>query len=99
MRATRSERGAVADAEVVAAVPQRACGGGREPGGGRKACSPAPPSPHARDYTGSVVAGAVIVLDPAIARSAAWRAHWADATAFDVVIDDEQIVLRRRSDG
>jgi hypothetical protein len=45
------------------------------------------------------VAGAVIVLDPAIARSAAWRAHWADATAFDVVIDDEQIVLRRRSDG
>jgi hypothetical protein len=44
------------------------------------------------------VAGAVIVLDPAIARSAAWRSHWADATAFDVVIDDEQIVLRRRSE-
>ena len=55
--------------------------------------------PRTPAYTGSVVAGAVIVLDPAIARSAAWRAHWADATAFDVVIDDEQIVLRRRSDG
>jgi hypothetical protein len=49
-------------------------------------------------YEGSVVAGAVIVLDPAITRSAAWRANWADAPAFDVVIDDEQIVLRRRSD-
>jgi len=48
-------------------------------------------------YEGSVVAGAVIVLDPAIARSAAWRAHWADGPAFDVVIDDEQIVLRRRT--
>jgi hypothetical protein len=47
-------------------------------------------------YEGSVVAGAVIVLDPAVARSAAWRAHWADGPAFDVVIDDEQIVLRRR---
>jgi hypothetical protein len=47
-------------------------------------------------YTGSVVAGAVIVLDPAITRSAAWRANWADAPGFDVVIDDEQIVLRRR---
>jgi hypothetical protein len=45
------------------------------------------------------VAGAVIVLDPAVARSAAWRAHWADSPAFDVVIDDDQIVLRRRSDG
>jgi hypothetical protein len=54
--------------------------------------------PRTPAYTGSVVAGAVIVLDPAVARSAAWRAHWADATAFDVVIDDEQIVLRRRSD-
>jgi hypothetical protein len=54
--------------------------------------------PRTPAYTGSVVAGAVIVLDPAIARSAAWRAHWADANAFDVVIDDEQIVLRRRSD-
>ncbi|MDX6537278.1 MAG: hypothetical protein QOD37_1619 [Gaiellales bacterium] len=50
-------------------------------------------------YQGSVVAGAVIVLDPAVARSAAWRAHWADSPAFDVVIDDDQIVLRRRSDG
>jgi hypothetical protein len=50
-------------------------------------------------YHGSVVAGAVIVLDPAVARSAAWRAHWADSPAFDVVIDDDQIVLRRRSDG
>jgi hypothetical protein len=49
-------------------------------------------------YRGSVVAGAVIVLDPAITRSAAWRANWADAPGFDVVIDDEQIVLRRRSD-
>jgi hypothetical protein len=49
-------------------------------------------------YSGSVVAGAVIVLDPAITRSAAWRANWADAPGFDVVIDDEQIVLRRRSD-
>ena len=48
-------------------------------------------------YEGSVVAGAVIVLDPAVARSAAWRAHWADGPAFDVVIDDEQIVLRRRT--
>jgi hypothetical protein len=47
-------------------------------------------------YKGSVVAGAVIVLDPAITRSAAWRANWADAPGFDVVIDDEQIVLRRR---
>jgi hypothetical protein len=51
-----------------------------------------------RSYTGSVVAGAVIVLDPAITRSAAWRANWADAPGFDVVIDDEQIVLRRRGD-
>jgi hypothetical protein len=50
-------------------------------------------------YHGSVVAGAVIVLDPAVARSAAWRAHWADNPAFDVVVEDEQIVLRRRSDG
>ena len=50
-----------------------------------------------RATTGSVVAGAVIVLDPAVARSAAWRAHWADGPAFDVVIDDEQIVLRRRT--
>ena len=50
-------------------------------------------------YQGTVVAGAVIVLDPAVARSAAWRAHWADSPAFDVVIDDDQIVLRRRSDG
>jgi hypothetical protein len=49
-------------------------------------------------YEGSVVTGAVIVLDPAITRSAAWRANWADAPRFDVVIDDEQIVLRRRSD-
>jgi hypothetical protein len=49
-------------------------------------------------YQGTVVAGAVIVLDPAVARSAAWRAHWADGPAFDVVIDDDQIVLRRRSD-
>jgi hypothetical protein len=48
-------------------------------------------------YEGSVVAGAVIVLDPAVARSAAWRAHWADGPAFDVVIDEDQIVLRRRS--
>jgi hypothetical protein len=47
-------------------------------------------------YHGSVVAGAVIVLDPAVARSAAWRAHWADSPAFDVVIEDDQIVLRRR---
>jgi hypothetical protein len=58
----------------------------------RKARTPA-------SYKGSVVAGAVIVLDPAITRSAAWRANWADAPGFDVVIDDEQIVLRRRSDG
>lgn len=49
-------------------------------------------------YQGSLVAGALIVLDPAIARSAAWRAHWADAPAFDVTIDDDQIVLRRRGD-
>ncbi len=49
-------------------------------------------------YQGSVVAGAVIELDPAVARSAAWRAHWADGPAFDVVIDEEQIVLRRRTD-
>jgi hypothetical protein len=48
-------------------------------------------------YAGSVVTGAVIVLDPAITRSAAWRANWADAPGFDVVIDDEQIVLRRRT--
>jgi hypothetical protein len=48
-------------------------------------------------YEGSVVAGAVIVLDPAVARSAAWRAHWADGPAFDVVIDEDQIVLRRRT--
>ncbi len=38
------------------------------------------------------------MLDPAVARSAAWRAHWADGPAFDVEIDDEQIVLRRRKD-
>jgi hypothetical protein len=60
-----------------------------------------PPAPRGAakrktPYTGSVVAGAVIVLDPAITRSAAWRANWADAPGFDVVIDDEQIVLRRR---
>jgi hypothetical protein len=48
-------------------------------------------------YRGSVVAGAVLVLDPAVTRSAAWRAHWADAPAFDVVVEDEQIVLRRRT--
>jgi hypothetical protein len=46
-------------------------------------------------YSGSVAAGAVIVLDPAVARSAAWRANWADVTAFDVVVEDDQIVLRR----
>jgi hypothetical protein len=50
-------------------------------------------------YAGSVVAGAVLVLDPAITRSAAWRANWADAPGFDVVIEDDQIVLRRRTDG
>jgi hypothetical protein len=65
---------------------------------------PAPTSARRRartpaSYQGSVVAGAVIVLDPAVARSAAWRAHWADGPAFDVVIDDDQIVLRRRTDG
>jgi hypothetical protein len=49
-------------------------------------------------YAGSVVAGAVVVLDPAITRSAAWRAHWADGPEFDVMIDDEQIVLRRRTE-
>ena len=99
MRATRSERGAVADAGVVAAVGERACGGGRDrPEAGAKPARPRR-RPRTPAYTGSVVAGAVIVLDPAIARSAAWRAHWADATAFDVVIDDEQIVLRRRSAG
>jgi hypothetical protein len=64
--------------------------------------TPARPSTKRRprtpaSYEGSVVAGAVIVLDPAVARSAAWRAHWADGPAFDVVIDDEQIVLRRRT--
>jgi hypothetical protein len=48
-------------------------------------------------YQGSVVAGAVLVLDPAVTRSAAWRAHWADAPAFDVVVEDDQIVLRRRT--
>jgi len=46
-----------------------------------------------------VVARGDALLDPAITRSAAWRANWADAPGFDVVIDDEQIVLRRRSDG
>jgi hypothetical protein len=48
-------------------------------------------------YQGSVVAGAVLVLDPAVTRSAAWRAHWADAPGFDVVVEDDQIVLRRRT--
>ena len=38
-----------------------------------------------------------LVLDPAVTRSAAWRAHWADAPAFDVVVEDDQIVLRRRT--
>jgi hypothetical protein len=51
----------------------------------------------AASYQGSVVAGAVLVLDPAVTRSAAWRAHWADAPAFDVVVEDDQIVLRRRT--
>jgi hypothetical protein len=50
-------------------------------------------------YTASIVSGAVLVLDPAIVRSAAWRANWADNPAFDVQIEDDQIVLRRRSDG
>jgi hypothetical protein len=50
-------------------------------------------------YSGSLVSGAVIVLDPAVTRSAAWRAHWADAPSFDVLIEDEQIVLRRRTEG
>jgi len=49
----------------------------------------------ASSYSGTVAAGAVIVLDPAVARSAAWRANWADVTAFDVVVEDDQIVLRR----
>jgi hypothetical protein len=49
-------------------------------------------------YTASIVSGAVLVLDPAIVRSAAWRANWADNPAFDVQIEDDQIVLRRRSD-
>ena len=53
----------------------------------------------AASYQGSVVAGAVLVLDPAVTRSAAWRAHWADAPAFDVVVEDDQIVLRRRPAG
>lgn len=50
-------------------------------------------------YSGSVVAGAVLVLDPAVTRTATWRAHWADSPAFDVVVEDEQIVLRRRPTG
>ena len=82
--------GAVADgaaSEPLAAQPPTS-----EPAAKRKSRTPA-------SYKGSVVAGAVIVLDPAITRSAAWRANWADAPGFDVVIDDEQIVLRRRSDG
>jgi hypothetical protein len=49
-------------------------------------------------YTASIVSGAVLVLDPAIVRSAAWRANWADTPAFDVQIEDDQIVLRRRTD-
>jgi hypothetical protein len=92
-RGGRGGAGATADAgatEQVAeqppAVAEPARGAAR-----RKTRTPA-------SYRGSVVAGAVIVLDPAITRSAAWRANWADAPAFDVVIDDEQIVLRRRTD-
>jgi hypothetical protein len=54
-------------------------------------------SRQAPSYTGSVVAGAVLVLDPAVARSAAWRSHWADAPAFDVLVEEDQIVLRRKS--
>jgi hypothetical protein len=78
-----SSETSTADEPVEAAAPARATK--------RRPRTPA-------SYQGSVVAGAVIVLDPAVARSAAWRAHWADSPAFDVEIDDEQIVLRRRKD-
>jgi len=87
-RRRRGGRGGGASAPAEEAVTPEA---GTKPARPRR-------RPRTPAYTGSIVAGAVIVLDPAIARSAAWRAHWADATAFDVVIDDEQIVLRRRSD-
>ncbi|HEY1480200.1 MAG TPA: hypothetical protein VGF46_09230 [Gaiellales bacterium] len=61
----------------------------------------AKPSPRRKPrgapaYTGSIVAGAVLVLDPAVTRSAAWRANWADAPELDITLEDDQIVLRRR---
>jgi hypothetical protein len=94
-RRRRGGRGGGGGAAAEGAAPAEEAAADRPESGGQ----PARPRRRARTpaYTGSVVAGAVIVLDPAVARSAAWRAHWADATAFDVVIDDEQIVLRRRS--
>jgi hypothetical protein len=90
-RRRRGGRGSGASADGATTVEQEP----EQPATARPA-KRKPRSPAS--YEGSVVAGAVIVLDPAITRSAAWRANWADAPGFDVVIDDEQIVLRRRSD-
>jgi hypothetical protein len=86
---------AAADAStpIEDARPEQAATTERSPAAARRKPR-TPPS-----YQGSVVAGAVLVLDPAVTRSAAWRAHWSDSPAFDVVVEDDQIVLRRRSAG
>jgi hypothetical protein len=87
-RGGRGGAGTTADAGTTEQVNEQPAPAGPAPARGA--------AKRKTQYKGSVVAGAVIVLDPAITRSAAWRANWADAPGFDVVIDDEQIVLRRR---
>ncbi len=103
--ATRSERDDVAAAGVVAVVAVRRARAPRQ----QRMPRPSGPSREVSPLVHGAVRALLPTRDrswqarsscsiPPIARSAAWRAHWADVTAFDVVIDDEQIVLRRRSD-
>jgi hypothetical protein len=97
----RRRRGGRGGGSTAAADAASAGDGAQpKPAAPRETASPAAARRKGRapaSYRGSVVAGAVLVLDPAVTRSAAWRAHWADAPAFDVVVEDEQIVLRRRT--
>jgi hypothetical protein len=94
-RRRRGGRGGGAAAEPAAASAQGTPA--ETEAAGTPARAPAKRRPRTPpSYQGSVVEGALIVLDPAVARSAAWRAHWADGPAFDVVIEDDQIILRRR---
>jgi hypothetical protein len=98
-RRRRGGRGAgaaaAADAEPTTAEPATADGQGDGEAKPSRASSRRKPR-GAPAYTGSIVAGAVLVLDPAVTRSAAWRANWADAPELDITLEDDQIVLRRR---